>query len=381
MCAKRSSLPSPYPELKPLTNHHLFSTFAPIIDNQVKFLYNTLSPEALAQKLSAETFARKTVSFYRYVIIENPDFYRNHLYTKFSDFGILGRIYVAREGINAQISVPEPSWQKFIDHLAHDTHLGGIPLKIAVDESKISFYKLIVKHRKKIVADGLNDDAFDVTNVGTHLDAAEFNSAMDQPGTIVVDMRNHYESEVGHFKGAILPESDTFKEELPLVADTLKDKKQNKILLYCTGGIRCEKASAYLKHHGFKDVNQLHGGIISYAHQIKAEGLPSKFVGKNFVFDDRLGERITEDIISTCHQCGTPSDQHTNCANAQCHLLFIQCVNCATQYNGCCTEACKETSLLPIAEQRALRKSSQPHKGHKDFGNRLRPDFKKKIVS
>jgi UPF0176 protein len=256
------------------------------------------------------------------------------------------------------------------------TEFAKVPFKIAVEDDGKSFYKLIVRTRVKIVADGLNDDIFDVTNVGKHLSAREFNEAMEHEGTIVVDMRNHYESEVGRFENAICPQADTFKEELPIVVELLKDKKDQKILLYCTGGIRCEKASAYFKHEGFKDVNQLHGGIIEYARQIKAEGLKSKFIGKNFVFDERMGERITDDVISTCHQCGAPCDNHVNCTNDDCHLLFIQCEKCAEKMKGCCTPQCMDIVSLPIDEQVKLRKGKRKLHAHAVYKSRLRPNLK-----
>jgi len=321
-----------------------------------KHLFNTESKESLRIKLEAEAFKRITLSFYRYVIIESPDDFRNEVYEKFESLGILGRIYVAKEGINAQISVPEQHFNAFNEYLQNSAMLCNMPLKIAVEETGKSFIKLIVKVKNKIVADGLHDETFDVTNVGRHLSAKEFNEAMDDPNTIVVDMRNHYESEVGHFKDAVLPDTDTFRETLPVSIDMLQDRKDSKILLYCTGGIRCEKASAYFKHHGFKDVNQLLGGIIDYHRQIKAEGLESKFIGKNFVFDDRMGERITDDIIAHCHLCGSTCDDHINCANEDCHLLFIQCGSCSEKLNGCCSEACKDTLALPLETRKSLRK-------------------------
>ena len=126
--------------------------------------------------------------------------------------------------------------------------------------------------------------------------------------------------------------------------------------MYCTGGIRCEKASAWLKHKGFQNVFQLNGGIIEYARQVNEHGLENKFIGKNFVFDERLGERISNDIISVCHQCGKPCDTHTNCKNDGCHLLFIQCEDCAEKLNGCCSEACKEIIALPVEAQKQIRK-------------------------
>lgn len=339
-------------------------------------LYNKYDKETLRKKLMSEDFPRTTLSFYRYVILENVNEMRDQLYKELDALQVFGRIYVAREGINAQISVPSHNFDQFVKQLYSHPEFANVDLKIAVEDDGKSFYKLIVRIRGKIVADGLPDDTFDVTNVGKHLNAKEFNEAMQQPETIVVDLRNHYESEVGHFKGAVLPDSDTFRDELPMVLDILKDKKDKKILLYCTGGIRCEKASAYLKHEGFEDVNQLNGGIIHYARQVKAEGLESKFIGKNFVFDDRMGERITEDIISTCHQCGEPCDTHVNCANDDCHLLFIQCEKCAEKMNGCCTPECKEISLMPVEMQRELRKGKTKENAHSVYKSRLRPNLR-----
>lgn len=339
-------------------------------------LHNKYDKQTLRQKLAGETFSRVTLSFYRYVRIDEVENFRDHLYKEFNLLGVLGRIYVAHEGINAQMSVPEYNFDVFKKFLNDDERFRNMDLKIAVEDDGKSFYKLIVRVRNKIVADGLNDDAFDVTNVGKHLSAKEFNEAMQNPDTIVVDMRNHYESEIGHFKGAILPDADTFKQELPMVSDLLKTNKDKKILLYCTGGIRCEKASAYLRHEGFEDVNQLNGGIIHYARQVKAEGLESKFVGKNFVFDERMGERISDEVISVCHQCGALSDRHVNCANDDCHLLFIQCEACAEKMNGCCTERCKEISLMPVDEQRKLRKGKRKDNAHSVYKSRLRPNLK-----
>ena len=206
----------------------------------------------------------------------------------------------------------------------------------------------------------MNDDTFDVTNKGIHLKAQEFNNLLEDPNTIVVDFRNHYESEVGHFEGAITPDVENFRESLPIINEQLQDFKEDKnLLMYCTGGIRCEKASAYFKHQGFKNVYQLEGGIIEYTRQIKEEGIKSKFIGKNFVFDHRLGERITDDIISQCHQCGKPCDNHTNCSNDACHLLFIQCDECKEIMENTCSSACLEIIHLPLEEQVALRKGLQ----------------------
>jgi UPF0176 protein len=341
-----------------------------------KMLYNKYDKKILKKNLLEEEIRRTTLSFYRYVFLENAGTWRDNIYKQFEELNIFGRIYIAREGINAQISVPDFQMENFKSLLNSYPEFRDVDLKIAIEDDGKSFYKLIVRTRNKIVADGLADETFDTTNVGRHLSAREFNEAMKNPDTIVVDMRNHYESEVGYFKGAFLPDADTFRQALPVVADHLKDKKDKKILLYCTGGIRCEKASAFLKHEGFEDVNQLNGGIIHYIRQVKTEGLLTEFIGKNFVFDERMGERITDDVISVCHQCGTASDHHVNCANDDCHLLFIQCSSCSEEMQGCCTEHCKSIINLPLEEQIKLRKGKNKHDAHSVYKSRLRPDLK-----
>ncbi|MFT6745820.1 MAG: UPF0176 protein [Glaciecola sp.] len=340
------------------------------------FLLNRVNKKELKKRIQEETIKRITVSFYRYVIITEPQLLRDELFELWQNLNVLGRIYLATEGVNAQMSVPQEVWEEFKTKLDANPLFKNMPLKIAVEDDGKSFYKLAIKVRKKIVADGLDDDSFDVTNVGNHLTAKEFNSAMNDPETVIVDMRNHYESEVGKFVGAITPDADTFREELPMIIDELKDKKDKKIIMYCTGGVRCEKASAYLKHNGFEDVNQLHGGIIDYVRQINKEGLESKFIGKNFVFDERVGERITEDVISNCHQCGSSCDSHVNCANDDCHLLFIQCDACAKKMEGCCTPECVDIVALPVEEQRKLRKGTKKEDCLSVYKSRLRPNLK-----
>ena len=320
-------------------------------------LYNKLSAKERATLIEEAGKDRLTISFYTYAHIKNPELFRNHLFISWNDLDVLGRIYVAKEGINAQISVPAENFESFKNHLDSIVFLKNIRLNIAVEQDNMSFLKLKVKVRHKIVADGLNDDTFDVTNMGTHLKAKEFNAILEDPNTVLVDMRNHYESEIGHFEGAVTPDVDTFRDSLDIIEENLKEHKEDKnLVMYCTGGIRCEKASAYYKHKGFKKVFQLEGGIINYVRQTKEEGIENKFIGKNFVFDHRRGERISEDIIAKCHQCGNPFDSHVNCANEACHLLFIQCNSCAEKMNNCCSKECKEVHELPFKEQKELRK-------------------------
>ena len=320
-------------------------------------LYNNLSAKERAALIDQAGKDRLTISFYAYAKIGNLKIFRNHMFLAWNDLDVLGRIYVAHEGINAQLSLPADHFEAFKAHLDSILFLENVRLNIAVEHDNFAFLKLKVKVRDKIVADGLNDATFDVTNIGVHLDAASFNELIEDSNTVLVDMRNHYESEIGHFKNALTPDVDTFRESLDIIEEDLKDHKEDKnLVMYCTGGIRCEKASAYYKHKGFKNVFQLDGGIINYVRQINEKGLENKFIGKNFVFDERRSERISEDVIAHCHQCGEPADLHTNCANDACHLLFIQCDECKAKMDNCCSATCMEVHHLPYIEQKEMRK-------------------------
>jgi len=322
-------------------------------------LHNRVSQKELKQKLFEETEPRITISFYCYAFIEDPKTFRDQLYENLNHQKVFGRIYVASEGINAQISVPKSNFENFKSFINSISFLKDIRLNIAVDDDGKSFWVLKIKVREKIVADGITDPAFDMSKKGKYVDAKSFNELTSDPETIVVDMRNHYEYEVGHFVNAIEIPSDTFRAQLPMAVEMLQEKKDKNIIMYCTGGIRCEKASAYMLHNGFKNVYHLEGGIIQYANRIKEEELPNKFLGKNFVFDGRLGEKIGEEVISHCHQCGAQCDSHTNCANEACHLLFIQCPSCAEKFEGCCSQKCFEENHLPEEEKKRLRKGKK----------------------
>lgn len=322
-------------------------------------MHNRVSNKELKEKMMAETEPRNTISFYKYHHITEPQLFRNELWKGLEALQVFGRIYIATEGINAQLSVPSSNFEQFKQLLDHYVFLKGIRLNTAVDDDGKSFWVLKIKVRDKIVADGIEDPSFDVTQTGHYLKAKDFNRLSGEAGTIVLDMRNHYEYEVGHFTDAIEIPSDTFREQLPMAADMMKGNEDKNIIMYCTGGIRCEKASAYMLHKGFKNVFHVEGGIINYVNEAKKEGLQTKFIGKNFVFDDRLGERVTEDVIAKCHQCGQLADTHTNCKNDGCHLLFIQCETCAQTFNGCCSIECKETHDMPEGEQKKARQGKQ----------------------
>ena len=338
-------------------------------------LHNRVSRKELKELVQQDPTPRTTISFYCYFKIEEPKKFRDELFIRMKELGVFGRIYLAEEGINAQISVPTANMEAFRTYLYSIEPLNGIRLNIAVDDDGKSFYVLDVKVRPLIVADGITDPDFDMANKGKYVNAEEFNDLTNDPDTIVIDMRNHYEFEVGHFENAIEVPSDTFREQLPMAADMMNESREKNIIMYCTGGIRCEKASAYMLHKGFKNVFHLEGGIIHYTNMVKAKGLPNKFHGKNFVFDQRLGERITDEVIARCHQCGKPADTHVNCVNDACHLLFIQCDECKEKMEGTCSKECLDFIHLPEDQQKELRKGTDKGRNifNKASSRKLRP--------
>ncbi len=321
-------------------------------------LANHLSREQAMKEIAAESFSRQTISFYRYILLDNVEELRDQLFEEWHKLGVLGRVYLSSEGINAQINVPVPNLETFRASIDTSPYFKDVPFKLAIEEPATSFWKLMIKVRKQIVADNLPAGTYDITNVGTHLNAEEFNREIEN-GAIVVDMRNKYESDIGKFSNAVTTDTQRFGDELHEVVEKLQDKKGEKVLLYCTGGIRCEKASAFLKHKGFEDVSQLYGGIINYKHEIEEKKLESKFIGKNYVFDGRMAEAVTADVIGKCFTCKSPADSYDNCANDLCHALFIQCASCKEKMFGACSEECAKIAALPIEEKKVLRKGKK----------------------
>lgn len=339
------------------------------------FLHNRVNRKELKSKAMADRTPRRTLSFYRYLPIPDPASLRDAWYRDLSAMGVLGRVYMATEGVNAQVSVPLSNLGDFKEYLDSNPGFEGMRMNTAVEEGRPSFFMLNVKVKRKIVADGIEDPSFDMSRKGRYVDAGTFNLLAQDPDTVVLDMRNHYEYEVGHFKGALEVPSDTFREQLPMAVEMFKDRKDRNIIMYCTGGIRCEKASAWMLHNGFTNVFHLEGGIIHYVNRVNAEGLENRFVGKNFVFDERMGERVTDDVISVCHTCGGPCDTHVNCANQACHLLFIQCQACAKEMGGCCSGGCREAMDVPAESRKPRRSVRGPEAFHKAARRRVDPSF------
>jgi UPF0176 protein len=323
---------------------------------------NLKSKEELLEILQKENFRRKTLSFYKYVKITDPQNMRDFLFDKLTELNCLGRIYIAHEGINAQMNVPEHNFEKFDNFIQNIPEFKGVPYKVAIEEKGLSsFIKLIIKVKNKIVADGLNDETFDPSNTGEYATAEDVNSMIDR-GVTVIDMRNFYEAMIGHFKNAKIMPVDTFREQLQKVHDMFRDKKDEEVLLYCTGGIRCEKASAWMKHNGFKNVKHIKGGIIDYAHQVKEKGLENKFLGKNFVFDERMGEKVGDEIISYCQVCeDVKCDDYIHCNNLRCHVLFICCEKCKNHLNGHCSFWCKVANMVPKISKYFFSINKQKH--------------------
>ena len=339
-------------------------------------MYNKKSRIELQKSLNKEEFKRITCSFYKYCSIDNLDDFRNKLYVDLKKLDVLGRIYVSKEGINAQISIPEHLLDNFKKYIHSYEIFNDIKFKNAFEEG-VSFLKLKILVRDEIVAYKVPIDSYDMNKIGIHLNPIDFNRSIKDKDSVIVDMRNYYESEVGRFKNAIIPDAHYSKELLPKVAEILEGKEDKKVHLYCTGGIRCEKASSYLIKKGFKEVYQLEGGIIQYAHDIRENNLKSEFIGKNFVFDDRMGERITNDVIAHCHQCKAVSDNHKNCKNDACHLLFIQCSKCAEKYNDCCSKDCSEFLQLDLDTQKKLRKDNNKKVSSAKLSTKFRPKLYK----
>lgn len=305
-------------------------------------LRNTKSLSELKCEIKTENFSRKTLSFYKYVEIKNPQKVRDKLFLKLNNLNCKGRIYIAKEGINAQMNVPEKKFLEFDKFIKSISEFSDIPYKIAVEENKkSSFLKLIIKVKRKIVADGIDEENFDPSDTGKYFSASDVNEHIKKGG-VVIDMRNFYEARVGRFRDAQVMKVKTFRQQLKKVESQFQDKKDEKILLYCTGGIRCEKASAWMKFQGFKNVFHIKGGIIDYTHQVKKQGLKNYFLGKNFVFDERMGEKISEDIISDCDICKkTKSDNYYNCKRSKCSKLFLACDNCLKKRKNFCSLKCQ----------------------------------------
>ncbi|PVU84820.1 hypothetical protein BB559_007383 [Furculomyces boomerangus] len=325
---------------------------------------------------------------------------------------LTGRIYISDSGVNAQVSFMATKFRAVRWLIENNKILSGRipPFNYGLSHNR-AFKKFHVRVRQ-LVAAGQELNLDTISKQPTYLSPEEWHNELDekinnkslsQEDPILIDMRNIYEFEVGKFKSAECPDVDTFREEMDYVREKYKEKKSSEIYMYCTGGIRCTVAGAILKSEGFENIKTLRGGVIAYGRWIKGEqnlqennntqqisastteteGLnetanslgnkqlkkESLFIGKNFTFDKRLGEPVTEDIISRCHQCNSPSDTYTNCANKSCNLLFIQCPSCKEKHKGTCGSSHCLTQIEKTEEQ--LRNERNPSVW--DYRIRIRP--------
>ena len=303
------------------------------------------------------------LSFYRFVPLEAPEELAAALRAYLHPLNVRGRIYVAREGVNAQLVVPDVALSALQQLLAADApylpELAGVrlnpdptPMSLEMYHRSPPFRSLHVRCRRQVLTDGLAQE-LDLSQRGQELAPVEWHAALDDPHAVLIDVRNAYESRVGTFQGAAESRplhTDTFRDTWRALQHQLSDMpRDRRILTYCTGGIRCEKAAAYLHTRlGFSNVQRLAGGIVAYAAEARKHGWASKFKGANYVFDERLESRVTDDVLAQCETCGTPYDSYAQCAHVPCHRRFIQCPKCRRRYTGCCGPKCQRALELTL---------------------------------
>ncbi len=280
----------------------------------------------------------RTLLFYKYVQIDDASGFTNEHLAFCHSIGLKGRVLVANEGINGTVSGTVEQVKKYMEHLRADPRFSNMAFK-EDHEEKISFERMHVRYKKEIVHFGI-DEVNVWKHSGKYLEPEEWMRLKDDPDTVLVDFRNQVEWEVGKFKNAVTLPINHFRE-VPEHVSKLESFKDKKILAYCTGGIRCEKATAHLLENGFKEVYHLHGGIIEYGKKTGGKD----FDGKCYVFDNRITVDVNEvnpTLISVCHHCGEPSSRFINCANDECNKHFIMCDNCGWEMEGCCSSACRK---------------------------------------
>ncbi|KAF9084818.1 hypothetical protein BGX23_010189 [Mortierella sp. AD031] len=336
-----------------------------------------------------------TLSYYQFRPIPEDDLLKIQYYflTDLRAMDVVGRIYVSAEGINAQISCPKDRVDSFKSY--YSTHwpiFDKIRFNPAMSEGK-AFKKLHVRIRGQLVADGIDNSTFDLYNEPTYLTPEEWHNELTSHKTppILIDMRNHYESSIGHFENAIRPDVTTFRENVDAMLDICKGKEDQEIYMYCTGGIRCTRSGALLKSNGFKSVKMLQGGVTAYGRYIQdqrqkqaaeagagadvknensdettvavggPEAVKSIYKGKNFTFDKRLGEPITDEVLAQCHICGAACDTYSNCSNMACNLLMISCPACQQKHQGTCGSGSCVEMVQELNEKQ--KKISKDHPG------------------
>ncbi|MFN6946274.1 MAG: rhodanese-related sulfurtransferase [Cytophagaceae bacterium] len=275
--------------------------------------------------------------YYCYTKIEDPEKFREEHHLFCVKLGLLGRIIIASEGINGTVSGEKDQCDEYMNTLKNDPRFSDIDFKVE-DFDKQAFQKLHVRVKSEIVHSGLTY-IHPKNKTGKHLEPSEFKKMKDRDDVVVLDVRSNYEHSIGKFKNAVTLDIENFRD-FPEKVKELEKFKDKKILTYCTGGIKCEKASAFLLEQGFEDVYQLHGGIIKYGMEEGGED----FEGKCYVFDNRIVvdvNKVNPKVISTCHVCGIECDRMINCANPGCNLHVPVCENCGWEMEGACSTSCQ----------------------------------------
>jgi UPF0176 protein len=284
----------------------------------------------------------EVVAFYKYVKIEEADVFTVRHLKYCQRLGLSGRIIIADEGINGQLSGTVAQCSQYITDLVSDARFADTDFKIDPIE-RLAFSKMHVRYKQEIVHSGLQH--IDPSkNTGKHLKPSDFRALKKRDDVVILDVRSNYEHHIGKFKGAVTLDIENFRD-FPDKIEELEAYKDKTIVTYCTGGIKCEKASAFLLENGFKDVYQLDGGIIKYAHETGGED----FEGKMYVFDGRVVvdvNQVNPSLVSHCIHCGKASARMINCVNELCNDQIVMCEECGWQWNGACSPSC-----LDIAER------------------------------
>ncbi|WP_339266383.1 rhodanese-related sulfurtransferase [Paenibacillus sp. FSL R5-0470] len=280
--------------------------------------------------------------YYKFVKVPDAEqFAQEHLaYCK--ELDVKGRILISDEGINGTLSGTIAQTQQYMKDLRANPLFSDIVFKIDEAEGH-AFKKIFVRYKKELVTFRVEDELDPNVITGEHLAPKDFYEMMQRDDVVILDGRTGYEFDLGHFRGSIRPEVDSFKEFPDWIRENMSELKDKPILTYCTGGIRCEKLSGFMMKEGFQQVYQLDGGIVTYGKDPEVQG--QLFDGKCYVFDERISVQINhtdEDIIvGRCHHCGQPADQYINCANDACHLQHICCEDCEAQHSGHCSDECE----------------------------------------
>ncbi len=280
--------------------------------------------------------------YYKFVPIENPEeFAAEHL--KFcNELGLKGRILVASEGINGTVSGTVEQTQKYMDQMHADPRFADLWFKIDEAEEH-AFHKMFVRHKEELVTFRVEDAPKPFEKTGKYLNPKEFHEALQNEDVIVIDGRNDYEYDIGHFRGAIRPDVKSFREFPEWIRENLSQYKDKPIITYCTGGVRCEKLTGWMMEEGFENVAQLHGGVVTYGKDTEVQG--HLWDGKLYVFDERISvpvNRTDEDrVIGKCHYCGEPEDRYINCVYPKCNRKTIAHTHCEEAHRGYCSEECE----------------------------------------